>query len=96
VRLIEKVLLLRSGANKEPQLPNWITNRLVAKGNPQRIRNLLHLTKSERQSLDFRRIIPSPEIIRRARKVFSPIGELRLFHGWTSIAPQFPVKIPVT
>jgi hypothetical protein len=58
-------------------LPNWITNRLVAKGDPQRIRNFLHLIKSERQPLDFHNIIPSPEIIRHARKVFSSIGPRR-------------------
>lgn len=40
----------------------------------QRIRNFLHLIKSERQPLDFHNIIPSPEIIRRAGKVFSSIG----------------------
>jgi hypothetical protein len=55
-------------------LPNWITNRLLAKGNPQRIRSFLDLAQSERRSLDFQRIIPSPEIICHARKVFSSIG----------------------
>jgi hypothetical protein len=58
-------------------LPNWITNRWVAKGNPQRIRTFLHLIKSERQPLDFHSIIPAPEIIRCAIKGFSAIGP-----GW--------------
>ena len=54
-------------------MPNWTTNRLVAKGNPERIRNFLHLIKTERQPLDFHSIIPAPEIIRHAIKGLSPI-----------------------
>jgi hypothetical protein len=55
-------------------VPNWIINRLVVKGDPERIREFLQAVKSGRQPLDFQRIIPSPELIRRARQVFSPIG----------------------
>ena len=54
-------------------MPNWIINRLVTKGTPQRIRNFLELIKSEQQPLDFERIVASPAIIRHARKVFSPM-----------------------
>jgi hypothetical protein len=53
-------------------VPNWIINRLTAKGPPARIRNFLQAIKGEQQLLDFERIIPSPELIRRARRVFSP------------------------
>jgi hypothetical protein len=53
-------------------MPNWIINRLLVKGGPERIRNFLQLIKSERQPFDFERVIPSPEIIRRARRMFSP------------------------
>jgi hypothetical protein len=58
-------------------MPNWITNRLVGKGNPERIRNFLLLIKTERQPLDFHSIIPAPEIIPHAIKKFSTIGT-----GW--------------
>lgn len=54
-------------------MPYWITNRLVTKGTPQRIRNFFELIKSEQQPLDFEKIVASPEIIRHARKVFSPM-----------------------
>jgi Ferredoxin-like domain in Api92-like protein len=56
------------------ELPNWIINRLVAKGNQEHIRSFLQGIKSEQQLLDFERIIPSPELIRHARQVFSAVG----------------------
>jgi len=53
-------------------MPNWIINRLIIKGNPERIRELLEAIKSEYQPLDFDRIIPSPEAIHHIGLVFSP------------------------
>ena len=55
-------------------MPNWIINRLVAKGDPERIREFLGAIKGDQQPFEFERVIPSPEIIRHARRVFSPIG----------------------
>jgi hypothetical protein len=53
-------------------MPNWITNRLLAKGAPNRIREFLEAIRSDQQVLDFERIKPSPELIRRAGRVASP------------------------
>jgi hypothetical protein len=55
-------------------MPNWISNRLVGKGSSERIRNFLQVIKGKKQPVDFERIIPSPEIIRHARKGFSPVA----------------------
>jgi hypothetical protein len=59
-------------------MPNWIINRLVAKASPDRIRQFLGAIRSDRQRLDFERIIPSPEVIRRAGRVWGPPGSGQL------------------
>jgi hypothetical protein len=55
-------------------LPNWISNRLVAKGEPTAIREFLNAVKSDEQPFDFRRITPMPELIRHAARVYNPTG----------------------
>jgi hypothetical protein len=46
-------------------MPNWTTNRIHAEGSPAQISEFLEAIRGENGVLDFHRIIPMPELLKR-------------------------------
>lgn len=46
-------------------MPNWITNRLTIKADNETLERIINEVKTDKQSLDFEKIIPMPENIFR-------------------------------
>lgn len=55
-------------------MPNWTSNFITIKGDPQDIRAFLDAVRSEDQLFDFQKIMPMPELLRKTATGRTVIG----------------------